>query len=472
MRRLLPLLVLALALAVPQVAGAHAFAQRYDLPLPLWHYLAGAGAAVALSFVIVALARGRDRPQPPTATIVLSGAVARAIAAGLRALGLAAFAVLLVAGVVGEQGDWDSNLLPVAVWVLWWVGLTFACALVGDVWTLLDPWRTAAGWFAEREGPSARLRLPDAVGAWPAVALFFAFAWAELVWTENAVPRRLAALVAVYSVLAWSGMALIGAQQWRSRCDPFARFFDLFSRFAPFAAARMGGRAAIAVRPFGAGLRAADPPSASEAAFVILVLATVGFDGLSETPLWEAVVGEAMAGLYAIGFVHAFGYVAAGSLIKTFGLAAAPLVFAALYGAVCAAIGRIVGDGAGLVMRRFVLSLVPIAIAYHLSHYLSYLLIQGQAALPLLSDPFALGWDLLGTAGREVDISVVDMRFVWLSAVVAIVAGHVAGVVLAHAEARRAYGALALRSQLPMIALMIGYTMLSLWILSQPIVSV
>ena len=118
------------------------------------------------------------------------------------------------------------------------------------------------------------------------------------------------------------------------------------------------------------------------------------------------------------------------------------------------------------------LSLVPIAVAYHLAHYLSYLLIQGQAIWPLLSDPLNLGWDLFGTRGYEIDIGVVGMRFVWLFAVAAIVVGHVAAVALAHVEALRAAPGrkLAVASQVPMLVLMVAYTMLSLWILSQPIV--
>ena len=120
------------------------------------------------------------------------------------------------------------------------------------------------------------------------------------------------------------------------------------------------------------------------------------------------------------------------------------------------------------------LSLVPIAIAYHLAHYLSYLLIQGQAIWPLLSDPLNLGWDLFGTRGYEIDIGVVGMRFVWLFAVAAIVIGHVAAVTLAHVEALHGASGrrTAVASQVPMLVLMVAYTMLSLWILSQPIVEV
>ena len=119
------------------------------------------------------------------------------------------------------------------------------------------------------------------------------------------------------------------------------------------------------------------------------------------------------------------------------------------------------------------LSLTPIAIGYHLAHYLSYLLIQGQAALPLLSDPLNLSWDLFGWRGREIDIGVVDARFIWLSAVGSIIGGHVAAIFLAHQEGLRdCSGWAVVRRQWPMSILMILYTMLSLWILSQPIVEV
>jgi len=208
-------------------------------------------------------------------------------------------------------------------------------------------------------------------------------------------------------------------------------------------------------------------------AFVILLLGSVAFDGINETPFWESLTGLILGSLYDIGFVTAFGYGAAGALTKTFGMVATPLVFALLYLAISALTGRLCGQSALLTARRHVLSLTPIAIGYHLAHYLSYLLIQGQAALPLLSDPLNLGWDLLGWRGREIDIGVVDARFIWFSAVGSIIAGHVAAVFLAHQDGLRdKSGWAAVRRQWPMSVLMILYTMLSLWILSQPIVEV
>jgi hypothetical protein len=130
------------------------------------------------------------------------------------------------------------------------------------------------------------------------------------------------------------------------------------------------------------------------------------------------------------------------------------------------------GKGPGEIARLFVLSLVPIALAYHLAHYLSYLLIVGQYMIPLASDPFGFGWDLFGTRHYLVDIGIVNARFVWIVSVIAIVIGHIVAVFLAHVMALRTFrdNRAALLSQIPMLAAMLGYTMLSLWILAQPIV--
>jgi len=115
---------------------------------------------------------------------------------------------------------------------------------------------------------------------------------------------------------------------------------------------------------------------------------------------------------------------------------------------------------------------VPIAIAYHLAHYLSYLLLAGQLIIPLASDPFGIGWDIFRTKSYSIDIGIVGAKFVWYTAVIAIVVGHVFAVGVAHLVALRVFesAGAALKSQYPFLVLMVAYTILSLWILSQPIV--
>jgi hypothetical protein len=153
-------------------------------------------------------------------------------------------------------------------------------------------------------------------------------------------------------------------------------------------------------------------------------------------------------------------------------LLAGPLLLSALYFAVIAVMAQMAGQPLAPLAGWFVLSLVPIAIAYHLAHYFSLLAIAGQFIIPLASDPFGYGWDLFGTTLYQIDIGLVDARFIWYLAVVAVVIGHIIAVSLGHMTAFTAFGdaSVARRSQYPMLVLMIGYTMLSLWILAQPII--
>jgi hypothetical protein len=117
----------------------------------------------------------------------------------------------------------------------------------------------------------------------------------------------------------------------------------------------------------------------------------------------------------------------------------------------------------------YVYSLVPIAIVYQVAHYYTYLLIQGQTLIRLVSDPFGWGWNLFGTAEYKPNASFIDPTFVWYSQIVLIIAGHVTAIYLAHVAALRLLKdpRLAMRSQYPVLGLMVLYTMFSLWLLSQ-----
>src|SRR5262245_34080474 len=153
-------------------------------------------------------------------------------------------------------------------------------------------------------------------------------------------------------------------------------------------------------------------------------------------------------------------------------LVTGPMLLAALYLTAVAMMARMAGMKIGPLAGIFVLSLVPIAIAYHLAHYFSLLAIAGQFIIPLASDPFGYGWDLFGTTLYRIDIGLVDARFIWYLAVVAIVIGHIIAVWIGHLTAYAVFdeATTARRTQYPMLGLMIGYTMLSLWILAQPII--
>lgn len=210
---------------------------------------------------------------------------------------------------------------------------------------------------------------------------------------------------------------------------------------------------------------------------MIALLATVTFDGMLETPLW-AYVDLAIINAPDNSFLWTFfdfSEAAALRFERTIGLMLFVSLFIAAYLSVCkimAATTCGTGGGTAHLARRFVFSLLPISIAYHIAHYFSYLFNGGQLIIPLLSDPFGFGWDLFGTAAYQPNIELITPILQWYVAVVAIVVGHVIAVYVAHLTALSTFGErrMALRSQLSIIVLMVGYTMLSLWILSQPII--
>jgi hypothetical protein len=230
------------------------------------------------------------------------------------------------------------------------------------------------------------------------------------------------------------------------------------------------------LRPYAAGLLTRRPVHLSVMTLVIILLATVTFDGLIETPLWAGLVERLQSWIADDPALSDAGDNR--TIVYTLGLSSAVAIFFCAYLLFCWLIARVTRApgatrrySAMTIARYFVLTLVPIAIAYHLAHYLSFLVMTWQYLIPMVSDPFGFGWNLFGTAHYFVRIGIVDARAVWYTSVAAIVAGHVAAVVLSHIMASRVFDdqRTATRSQYPMLILMLGYTMLSLWIIAQPI---
>ena len=120
--------------------------------------------------------------------------------------------------------------------------------------------------------------------------------------------------------------------------------------------------------------------------------------------------------------------------------------------------------------KIFVYTLIPIALAYHVAHFLLFLLIQGQLIIALVSDPFGFGWDLFGTANYRLNFKLVSPNVYWFVSGMSIVVGHIIAVFLSHRIALRVHEnhRHALQSQYPMLVLMVGYTIASLWIITQP----
>ncbi len=419
--------------------------------------------AVAASFLVLAL-------LPPDLPARLWRGRLPLVEAGeglrfaVSLLSFAGFAMLVAAGFFGSR-DPLSNPLPLTIWTLLWAGLVLVQGVFGDVWRWLNPWygpwRLAAGLL----GPRAPMRLPARLGCWPAFVLFFAFAWFELVDPAPDDPARLATAAGLYWLASFVAMLAFGYRPWTRRGEFLTLFLAMVARFG--IVERKGRRLSLCLP--GAKLWGVAPLSASGIAFILLALSSVSFDGLAKTFFWLGRFGVnplEFPGRTALMGIGTFG------LGLTFVLLAGAYLLAVWLGQRAAGSSIEPGRAAGLL----VWSIVPIALAYHVAHYLTALLVDGQYAVAALSDPFARGWDLFGTADMQVAAGVAagaqSAWWLWNVEAGAIVLGHMLAVFVAHGLADRLHadaGRAAL-SQLPLTLLMIAYTVFGLWLLSTPAV--
>jgi len=350
----------------PAPARAHGFGQRYDLPLPLSLYLFGTAAAIVFSFVVVGFFVRRAPRTHGYPSLDLRGhSLGRLVASPVPSL-LLKLVVLGLSLLTVLAGFWGStnpyqNIAPTMTWVIGWVGLAYVSAFIGNLWAMVNPWRTLFDltesiYRRVRGGRDLSLRLeyPGALGVWPAFALLLAFTWTELVYPSPAVPAHIAWLLVGYSVLTWTGMAVYGSHAWLRHSELFTVIFSLFARFAPtevrvrepalcercdahcrsgdghcidcYDCLRRAGSQqwVLALRPFGAGLLDSRPVSTSTMAFVLLVLAMVLYDGVLGTPEWSEIETALVA------FMPSFGHGAA-IAIRTIGLAAFWALFFGAY---------------------------------------------------------------------------------------------------------------------------------------------
>ena len=175
---------LAIWLATP--AGAHGFGQRYELPIPLSFYFVGTAAVIVVSFVMVGLfVRDVSRPHADARVDLLATPVGRLIASpmiasALKLLVIIAFLVTIIAGLRGDQNPY-RNIAPTMVWIIGWVGVAYVSAFLGNLWTLVNPWRTLfrsaaklCKRFTGRPDLALGLRYPAMLGVWPAFVLLLA----------------------------------------------------------------------------------------------------------------------------------------------------------------------------------------------------------------------------------------------------------------------------------------------------------
>jgi hypothetical protein len=467
MRRSLVLVGLALLALLARPVAAHQLGTRFDAPLPLPWLFAGAGVTVALTALLLAL-RG-PTPDGERTLFVLPESVATPLVTLARVGFLVAVVAALWAGATGPQNA-GANFATLFVWPVWLKGVAMLSVLAGSPWRVLSPWRTAYLALSRLEGrPLGRRPYPAWLGHWPAfVGFLLLVGVAENLTRLPSLPAATAALVAGYALAMLAGGLLFG-EPWFERADPLAVLYRLLGRAAPLAVRQEptpDGRTTdtdslvVAAR---APWRDCTDPVADRAlvAFVVAAVYTVSFDGFAESPEYAAAFFAVRETLGVGPTVSVALYLAGlGGFLATYWLVVRVVAWAA--GTERPAGTTALGDGgreAPVSLARAVApTLVPIAAGYEVAHNYGYVA-TFLGRLPATAG--GSGVDLLGW---------LPISAFWASQVALVVLGHVVAVVAAHeVVARAAPEGRTLRAHAPLVALMVGYTVLSLWIVSRPL---
>lgn len=451
------------AALLPASAAAHGLVGRTDLPVPSW--LFGWAAAIVLIASFVALATLWPKPRLQRVEERRLFGVPPVVLVVCGAIGVGLFVLVVYSGLKGTKVA-TANFAPNFIYVHFWVGLVVLSVLFGDVFRAFSPWRAAARGAAWAWGRVADRPLwgqrpyPERLGRWPAVLGILGFAWLELAYTNKDDPRVLAWLSVGYAAVQLLGMAVYGIEAWTERGDAFSVYFNLFSRLSVFDSR---DRAVYFRPPLGGA--PVWPVMPGSVALLCTAIGSTTFDGFSNGPVWASINPDIQ---------RFFSHLGAGAEAQvqwagTVGLVGCVLAVTLFYHLGVRGM-QSVGEGhtASELAGRFAHTLIPIAFAYALAHYFSLLIYQGQAIGYLISDPLGDGSNIFGTATSTIDYSVVSTKAIWYVQVGALIAGHVAGLILAHDRAIALYRRVedAVRSQYWMLVVMVGFTSLGLWLLS------
>jgi polyferredoxin/YHS domain-containing protein len=490
--------------------------------IPNWLYYASIALVLLLSFGIIEWKAKTPMAARPRIDLTQNVLLLRLLQHPLtrftaQAITVILFLLILAAGLFGNQLP-AKNIAPVVTWTIWWGGLIWLVLYTGKAWCYVCPWDAIAGWSEslrfwgkKKEGLSLGLKWPKVMAnIWPATLLFIALTWLELGFGVTMKPRA----------TAWIGLGMLGLAfvcaflfDRKSFCRYgclVGRISGLYALFSPieirsrdrdqcktcrthscfkgnaagegcptFQSLRVMDQStycilcaeclktcekenvALRLRPWGEDLVTGFRPRSDEAYLALIMLSLTGFHGLTMTSAWRDVLAWIEATLH-LDETAAF----------TIGMTALMIAPGLLYAALVA-LSRWMAREKTLGYRdyfiRYAYALLPIALFYHIAHNSEHLLMEGQKAIALLSDPFGWEWNLFGTAQWNLP-PMVSLPTLWIIQVFFVMIGHVYSLWIAHSVAVHLFPnpKTALRSQVPMLIAMILFSVLSLWLLKQP----
>jgi len=438
---------------------AHGIGGSKDLPIPTELAVAGAVAALTISFTVLAVAWRNPRYDEKSSGTPAPGWLARVVDSpgflvATRTIGFAIFGFSAMAAILGQ--DRLTNPIFGIFYVWWWVGLVPLSLLLGPAYKALSPVRTINAAFAKLSGTDPDkgvFSYPERLGYWPAAAGLFAFVWLELIYPYSTELGPVRLWCAAYIAVMLVAGALFGSSFYE-RGDPFEVYSTLVGKLSVW------GRRPIEDDPEARGTLVIRSPLANLDTVVVrpglvgvaaVLFGSTAFDSFKDSSIW-------------IRFIQGHEWTSTSSTHSEIANNLALLGF-------CAGVGLIFAIGTMLTSvgpetsrlslpDRFGHSIVPIIIGYVVAHYLTYLVEYGQQTLIQASDPLSNGSDWFGTADYQANYwFTYHPTFLASMKVLAVILGHVVGVIAAHERAVRLLPKKhQLTGQLPLLVAMIAFT--------------
>ena len=454
MKKLLPPLTVSIWLFMGSRVSAHGVGEVYASPIPVNYYLFGSAIAVGVSFVLFTLFRNKHTENSNRERVIRAAWLPKLIVTA-KALTLLLLLTIIFTGIFGEQQP-SLNFGPVYFWIFFLLGYSILSVLVGNIWQQISPFKTVSDLLKLKAGPKGPVKT---VYWWLPAVLLLALFWWELLSGFSYVPQYVGGVLLVYT-LANPYLATI-YKDWHTKGEVFAALFNTLGNMAYV---RVGDdeKSLVVTKP---ARRSADK-IATKATLLItsVLLAAASFDSVRETVIWSDL-------LRSLGVASSQGTL----LANTLGLALSPLPFLFAFLISVRIMQKLTGNVLDWreLAKRFTWSLLPIAFGYTLAHNFALSITSTPAMLGALSDPFGWGWNLFGTASLRDLPLLLGAKVIWFIEIVFVVLAHVVGVWFAHVIALRTFSNRReiARSQYPMVVLMLAFTIMTLWLLSQVIVA-
>ena len=404
---------------------SHGIGSVGDLPIPFDTVLNISGLVIVLTFVFLKVSWKESifikKELFVTYKQPLIGKV----------FGWLLLSLLILPGLISDENA-NTSITPLIIWVFFWIGVPVLGLFFGDVYAKFNPLDIYKTPYTN----------PKSV--YIATTLFFGLTWFELVWNKPGNPTHIGVVFLLLLLITITSKFFL--QKASIEVDPLHLLHHLYSKV----------RLTISKPVLKNMLENISNLSNLKGMeyFILLMIGTVTYDGLSGTTYWRNLFGPSVLD---IGF-------------STLAFLSINLVVILSYRFACWFAIKVSGERKNLneVSLLFGHTMLPIAFAYHVTHYLSLLLYESQSLIFRLNDPYGLGWNLFNINEVSINYFLTPVTL-WTIQVFVTLAGHMLSVVLAHDLAVKLFGhKQSDKTQYIFLLITVGLTLQALFVLSVP----